>query len=113
MPGNWGLIDLDTPKDAYTMPSWRDPSKMMRLVFSDEFNTEGSLSDSRLWSQRNKIIIQAEPSTLETIHTGKQSISIIGYETFFAMFPKLNGFRKLTTWNGMIPQPLRQPTDRW
>lgn len=54
MPGNWGLIDLDTPKDAYTMPSWRDPSKMMRLVFSDEFNTEGSLSDSRLRSQRKK-----------------------------------------------------------
>ncbi|KAF6761286.1 beta-glucan synthesis-associated [Ephemerocybe angulata] len=39
--GNYGLIDLDTPKDAYTMRSWRDPSVRMNLVFSDEFNEEG------------------------------------------------------------------------
>ncbi|KIY69552.1 glycoside hydrolase family 16 protein [Cylindrobasidium torrendii FP15055 ss-10] len=41
IPGNWGLIDDDTPKDAYTMKSKYDPSKTMRLVFSDEFNTDG------------------------------------------------------------------------
>jgi beta-glucanase (GH16 family) len=41
MPGNWGLIDLDTPKEAYTKRSWADPSQIMRLVFSDEFNTDG------------------------------------------------------------------------
>ena len=41
MPGNWGLIDLDTPKEAYTKRSWADPSQTMRLVFSDEFNTDG------------------------------------------------------------------------
>lgn len=40
MPGNWGLVDLDTPKDAYTMPSWVDGSEM-QLIFSDEFNTDG------------------------------------------------------------------------
>jgi len=39
--GNWGLIDLDTPKDAYIVHSWNDPSQKMRLVFSDEFNVEG------------------------------------------------------------------------
>ncbi|THU76922.1 hypothetical protein K435DRAFT_576838, partial [Dendrothele bispora CBS 962.96] len=41
IPGNWGLIDLDTPKDVYTKPSWKDSSKKMQLVFSDEFNKDG------------------------------------------------------------------------
>jgi beta-glucan synthesis-associated protein KRE6 len=40
MPGNWGLIDLDTPKEAYYISSFRDGSQM-QLVFSDEFNTDG------------------------------------------------------------------------
>ncbi|KAK7045601.1 hypothetical protein VNI00_007434 [Paramarasmius palmivorus] len=39
--GNHGLIDLDTPSEAYTKPGWRDPSKRMQLVFSDEFNRDG------------------------------------------------------------------------
>ncbi|KAF5389561.1 hypothetical protein D9757_004144 [Collybiopsis confluens] len=38
--GNWGLIDLETPQDAYTYSSFYDKSKM-QLIFSDEFNTEG------------------------------------------------------------------------
>lgn len=41
MPGNYALIDKDTPKDVYQKPSWLDPSVEMQLVFSDEFNTEG------------------------------------------------------------------------
>jgi len=41
MPGNWGLIDVETPQEAHTMPSWNDPSVTMQLVFSDEFNTNG------------------------------------------------------------------------
>jgi hypothetical protein len=40
MPGNWGLIDLDTPKEAYKKKSWQDNSDLV-LVFSDEFNTDG------------------------------------------------------------------------
>jgi beta-glucan synthesis-associated protein KRE6 len=40
MPGNWGLVDLDTPKDAYTMNSYTDGSEL-QLIFSDEFNTDG------------------------------------------------------------------------
>ena len=40
MPGNWGLIDLETPKDAYSRTSVTDGSTL-RLVFSDEFNTAG------------------------------------------------------------------------
>ncbi|KAJ6506804.1 glycoside hydrolase family 16 protein [Mycena sanguinolenta] len=39
--GNWGLIDLDTPKEAYTWPSYHDPGKTLQLVFSDEFETDG------------------------------------------------------------------------
>ncbi|TFK48197.1 glycoside hydrolase family 16 protein [Heliocybe sulcata] len=40
MAGNWGLIDLDTPQEAYTKPSFRDGSDWA-LVFSDEFNEDG------------------------------------------------------------------------
>ncbi|KAF9049741.1 beta-glucan synthesis-associated [Panaeolus papilionaceus] len=39
--GNWGLIDVDTPREAYTKTSWTDGQTEMELVFSDEFNTEG------------------------------------------------------------------------
>jgi beta-glucan synthesis-associated protein KRE6 len=38
--GNWGLIDLDTPTDAYTVKDKRDGNEW-QLVFSDEFNTDG------------------------------------------------------------------------
>ncbi|GLB35997.1 putative glycoside hydrolase family 16 protein [Lyophyllum shimeji] len=41
MNGNWGLIDLETPKSAYTKPSYYNPNDEMQLVFSDEFNTDG------------------------------------------------------------------------
>lgn len=41
LPGNWGLIDIETPHDAYTRPSYTDPTQEMQLVFSDEFNTDG------------------------------------------------------------------------
>uniref|UniRef100_A0A0W0FM02 GH16 domain-containing protein n=1 Tax=Moniliophthora roreri TaxID=221103 RepID=A0A0W0FM02_MONRR len=40
MPGNWGLIDLDTPQEAYTFPSYEDGTEL-QLIFSDEFNTDG------------------------------------------------------------------------
>lgn len=40
IPGNWALIDIDTPKEAYTMPSWNGGPDM-ELVFSDEFNNPG------------------------------------------------------------------------
>ncbi|KAJ7753458.1 glycoside hydrolase family 16 protein [Mycena metata] len=38
---SWSLVDAATPKDAYTIPSYHDPSKSMQLVFSDEFETDG------------------------------------------------------------------------
>lgn len=40
MPGNWGLIDLDTPQEAYTKQPWTGQTEM-ELIFSDEFNTDG------------------------------------------------------------------------
>lgn len=41
MPGNFGLIDRETPKDVYTKPSYMDPNQQLTLVFSDEFNVDG------------------------------------------------------------------------
>lgn len=38
--GNFGLIDNDTPEDAYYHTSMEDGSEW-ELVFSDEFNTDG------------------------------------------------------------------------
>lgn len=38
--GNFGLIDIETPQDAYTRESRKDGSRW-DLVFSDEFNTDG------------------------------------------------------------------------
>ncbi|KAK0454778.1 glycoside hydrolase family 16 protein [Armillaria borealis] len=40
IPENFGLIDLDMPKDAYTIKSWRD-GKDFQLMFSDEFEENG------------------------------------------------------------------------
>ncbi|KAJ7706348.1 beta-glucan synthesis-associated [Mycena rosella] len=41
MTGNFGLIDLDTPKDVYTIDSFHAPGTELQLVFSDEFETDG------------------------------------------------------------------------
>ena len=39
LPGNFGLIDKDTPSEAYTIKSYHDDGEMV-LVFSDEFNQD-------------------------------------------------------------------------
>ena len=41
MAGNWGLIDPDTPRSAYTKQSYADPTTELQLIFSDEFNVDG------------------------------------------------------------------------
>ncbi|KAG6844560.1 hypothetical protein H0H87_005902 [Tephrocybe sp. NHM501043] len=41
MAGNWGLIDVETPSDVYTMPAWTSGTSELQLIFSDEFNTDG------------------------------------------------------------------------
>ncbi|KAI0789619.1 beta-glucan synthesis-associated [Abortiporus biennis] len=40
MTGNWGLIDLDTPKELYTKKNYMDDTEW-QLIFSDEFNVDG------------------------------------------------------------------------
>ncbi|KAH9944326.1 glycoside hydrolase family 16 protein [Epithele typhae] len=40
IPGNWGLIDLETPQDAYSKNDYVN-GQQWELVFSDEFNTDG------------------------------------------------------------------------
>ncbi|KAK0464977.1 beta-glucan synthesis-associated [Desarmillaria tabescens] len=40
MPGNWGMIDLDTPQDAYTIKAFTNDNEF-QLVWSDEFNVDG------------------------------------------------------------------------
>ncbi|KAI0640797.1 beta-glucan synthesis-associated [Trametes meyenii] len=44
IPGNWGLIDRDTAKDAHTLPDFHD-GKDWQLIFSDEFNADGNSFD--------------------------------------------------------------------
>ena len=39
MPGNWGLIDRETPMEFRTKPDYVN-GKTWELVFSDEFNTD-------------------------------------------------------------------------
>ncbi|KAF8898908.1 beta-glucan synthesis-associated [Infundibulicybe gibba] len=41
MVGNWGLIDIETPPEAHSKPSYHDPTENLQLVFSDEFNVDG------------------------------------------------------------------------
>ncbi|KAL0951415.1 hypothetical protein HGRIS_008107 [Hohenbuehelia grisea] len=55
MPGNWGLIDLDTPKELYTKKGYHDGAEL-QLVFSDEFNQEGRTfypGDDPYWEAAN------------------------------------------------------------
>lgn len=40
MPGNFGLIDADTPSEAYMKKAYHNGEELV-LVFSDEFNTDG------------------------------------------------------------------------
>ncbi|KAK7694771.1 hypothetical protein QCA50_001959 [Cerrena zonata] len=40
MAGNWGLVDLDTPRDAYTKKDYIN-GKSWQLIWSDEFNVDG------------------------------------------------------------------------
>ena len=40
IPGNWGLIDLETPDEVRTKTDWVT-GQTWQLVFSDEFNTDG------------------------------------------------------------------------
>lgn len=56
LTGNWGLIDNDTPKDAYTRTSVADGNTEYQLVFSDEFSVDGRSfypGDDPYWEAAN------------------------------------------------------------
>ena len=55
IPGNRGLIDVATPKEAYTKQSYMS-SDTLELVFSDEFNVDGRsfyAGDDPYWEAPN------------------------------------------------------------
>lgn len=55
MSGNRGLIDVDTPKEAYTKQSYTS-GETLELVFSDEFNVNGRsfyAGDDPYWEAPN------------------------------------------------------------
>lgn len=100
MPGNFGLIDKDTPDDAMTKVSYIDGS-VMDLVFSDEFNTEGrSFYPGGTLLERIVLtswLIGCE--SIKMIHTGRQSICITG---------------RPVTWNGMqLREKYEANSDPW
>ncbi|KAG9122163.1 hypothetical protein FRC07_001588 [Ceratobasidium sp. 392] len=75
MIGNFGLIDKDTPTEAYTRKSIDDGSEW-DLVFSDEFNTDGrtfypgddpywEATDLHYWGTNN--LEWYDPSALTTV----------------------------------------------
>ena len=56
LTGNWALIDVDTPKEAYTQTSWADGTTQLQLVFSDEFSVDGRTfypGDDPYWEAEN------------------------------------------------------------
>ena len=102
MAGNWGLIDLDTPRDAYTKLDY-NTGKEYQLVWSDEFNVEGrtfypgddpywEAVDLHYWQTNN--IEWYDPEALTT-KNGSLEISL---------YPKAQHDRNytggmMTTWN--------------
>jgi hypothetical protein len=87
IPGNFGLIDLETPEAARTgKVSWDDGSPM-QLIFSDEFNTDGRTfypGDDPYW---------------EAVDLHYWSVS-----TYIQLeFPISNSAIRRIIWNGMTP----------
>lgn len=84
LPGNYGLIDKDTPKDAYTLPSYVDGEDLV-LVFSDEFNRDGRTfypGDDPFWE------------AVDLHYWGTVGSEITRFD-----MPLIQSYRKI--WNGM------------
>jgi len=87
LKGNWGLIDSDTPSEAYTRTSWADGRTRLQLVFSDEFNVDGRTfypGDDPYWEAENLHywVRSSNPLCSGTVHYG-------------------SAYRVPTIWNGM------------
>ncbi|KAJ6574953.1 beta-glucan synthesis-associated [Mycena capillaripes] len=89
MPGNFGLIDIDTPKDALTIDSFHSPGTQLQLVFSDEFETDGrtfypgddpywEAVDLHYWQTNN---LEWYDPAAATTKNGALEISLIQKET--------------------------------
>ncbi|KAI0737555.1 glycoside hydrolase family 16 protein [Daedaleopsis nitida] len=74
IPGNWGLVDKDTPEEARTKLDYQT-GKSWQLIFSDEFNEEGrtfypgddpywEAADLHYWATNN--LEWYDPSTIMT-----------------------------------------------
>ncbi|KAK2461638.1 hypothetical protein APHAL10511_006101 [Amanita phalloides] len=103
MPGNWGLIDLETPQSAHTKPSYHVSGQDMQLIFSDEFNTDGrsfypgddpywEAVDLHYWATNN--LNWYDPGTITTVN-GALEITLSQTESHNLKY--LSGM--MTTWN--------------
>lgn len=92
MTGNWGLIDKDTPKDAYTYPSHQYNQEDWQLVYSDEFNVAGRTfypGDDPFWE------------AVDLHYWGVSYVSFAAQPTWLTC----SGDRR-TTWSGTPPRRL-------
>jgi Beta-glucan synthesis-associated protein SKN1/KRE6/Sbg1 len=92
---NVALIDIATPKSAYTKASYEDPSQQWDLVFSDEFNIDGRTfypGDDPYWEAVD-LYYWATVSMLLTIPYSMVDI------------------HHRATWSGTIPRWPQQKTD--
>lgn len=73
MPGNWGLIDKDTPEDAYRKLSYHDEDgEDLVLVFSDEFETSG-----RTFYPGEYSLFRTMLTSTYIIQTGDDPVSLV------------------------------------
>lgn len=94
MPGNWGLVDLETPQNAYTKASYVDGSDW-QLVFSDEFNTDGRTfypGDDPYW---------------EAVDLHYWAVRIYFIRKYRCTVLYQSVFNRQTTWSGTIRRPLQ------
>lgn len=89
IPGLPSLIDPDTPRDAYTKQS-ADGSKILKLVYSDEFNKAGRSFVSQRLGDAKKVHSCFARSTPAMTPSGKLWTCTTGAQT---------------TTNGTIPPP--------
>jgi len=98
LTGNWGLIDAETPKSAYTRTSWADGKTQLRLVFSDEFNLDGRTfypGDDPYWEAENfhywvrTLVHYLIPFILKIM-----GLPQLGYRKLGMVWPRGNNYRR-------------------
>ncbi|KAJ7188257.1 beta-glucan synthesis-associated [Mycena filopes] len=118
IPGNWALIDAETPVEAYSKPSWVGNEEML-LVFSDEFNTDGrsfypgddpyfEAVDLHYWATNN--MEWYDPEAITTIN-GSLMITLSRKETHDLHFEGglLSSWNKFCFTGGYVETSVRLP----